>query len=197
MMIVTTSDHFILRLNFWKSPWATLRNDEALRAEILQDVDRCMPESVYFRQPATQAMLLDILFVFCKLNPDVGYRQGMHELLAPILWVVEHDAISSESNQEVSDNDKSLLQLCDSAFVEHDTFTLFGIVMQGAKSFYEQAAHGAPSRLATGSEKTAAKLENPILTRIHRIFEEYLLHVDPGLAHHLAEIDLIPQVFLM
>lgn len=163
----------------------------------MQDVDRCMPESVYFRQPATQAMLLDVLFVFCKLNPDVGYRQGMHELLAPILWVVENDAISTENSENASEDDKLLLQLCNSAYVEHDTFTLFGIVMQGAKSFYEQAAHEAPSRLAPGSSKTTAKLENPIITRIHRIFEEYLPHVDPGLAQHLGEIDLIPQVFLM
>lgn len=35
----------------------------------------------------------DVLFVFCKLNPDVGYRQGMHEILAPVLWVVETEAI--------------------------------------------------------------------------------------------------------
>ncbi|GAB7351250.1 hypothetical protein MBLNU459_g1675t1 [Dothideomycetes sp. NU459] len=180
-----------------ESPWATLRNDETLRAEILQDVDRCMPESVYFRQPNTQAMLLDILFVFCKLNPDVGYRQGMHELLAPILWAIEMDAISPESSGGASADDKMLLQLCNPDFIEHDTFTLFGIIMQGAKSFYEQAAHGAPSRLAPGSSKPAAKLENPILTRIHRIFEEYLPHVDPGLARHLQDIDLIPQVFLM
>ncbi|KAF1353911.1 rab-GTPase-TBC domain-containing protein [Delphinella strobiligena] len=180
-----------------ESPWAALRQDEALRAEILQDVDRCMPENMYFRQPETQKMLLDILFVFCKLNPDVSYRQGMHELLAPILWVVERDALSPQPSGELSSDDEMLCEICDLEFIEHDTFTLFGIVMQGAKSFYEQAAHSAPSQLAVGSPKPAATLENPILTRIHRIFDEYLPHVDPKLAQHLREIDMIPQVFLM
>lgn len=142
-------------------------------------------------------MLLDILFVFCKLNPDVSYRQGMHELLAPILWVVERDAISPKPTGELSSDDQMLCEICDLEFIEHDTFTLFGIVMQGAKSFYEQAAHRAPSQLAVGSPKPAATLENPILTRIHRIFDEYLPHVDPKLAQHLREIDMIPQVFLM
>ncbi|TIA48710.1 RabGAP/TBC [Aureobasidium pullulans] len=179
------------------SPWAVLRQDEALRAEIMQDVDRCMPDNIYFRQPQTQVMLLDVLFVFCKLNPDVGYRQGMHELLAPILWVVEKDAVSGKATDDSGSEDKMLCHVFDSDFVEHDTFTLFGIVMQGAKSFYEQAAHKAPSKLTAGPTKPAATLENPILTRIHRIFDEYLPHVDPTLAQHLQEIDLIPQVFLM
>ncbi|THY98745.1 RabGAP/TBC [Aureobasidium pullulans] len=180
-----------------ESPWAVLRQDEALRAEIMQDVDRCMPDNIYFRQSQTQVMLLDVLFVFCKLNPDVGYRQGMHELLAPILWVVEKDAVSSKATDDSGSEDKMLCHVFDSDFVEHDTFTLFGIVMQGAKSFYEQAAHKAPSKLTAGPTKPAATLENPILTRIHRIFDEYLPHVDPTLAQHLQEIDLIPQVFLM
>ncbi|KAH0268953.1 RabGAP/TBC, partial [Aureobasidium melanogenum] len=142
-------------------------------------------------------MLLDVLFVFCKLNPDVGYRQGMHELLAPILWVVEKDAVPSKATDDSSSEDKMLCHVFDSDFVEHDTFTLFGIVMQGAKSFYEQAAHAAPSKLTAAPVKPAATLENPILTRIHRIFDEFLPHVDPTLARHLQEIDLIPQVFLM
>lgn len=156
-----------------------------------------MPDNIYFRQPQTQVMLLDVLFVFCKLNPDVGYRQGMHELLAPILWVVEKDAVSGKATDDSGSEDKMLCHVFDSDFVEHDTFTLFGIVMQGAKSFYEQAAHKAPSKLTAGPTKPAATLENPILTRIHRIFDEYLPHVDPTLAQHLQEIDLIPQVFLM
>ena len=30
----------------------------------------------------------DILFCYVKEHPDLGYRQGMHELLAPILFVM-------------------------------------------------------------------------------------------------------------
>ncbi|TKA31527.1 hypothetical protein B0A54_15661 [Friedmanniomyces endolithicus] len=41
--------------------WTAIRKDEELRAEIQQDVDRCMPENLYFRQPDTQRTLLDIL----------------------------------------------------------------------------------------------------------------------------------------
>ncbi|GAB7339712.1 hypothetical protein MBLNU457_6282t1 [Dothideomycetes sp. NU457] len=168
------------------SPWASLRKDETLRAEILQDVDRCMPENTYFRQSDTQSMMVDILFVFCKLNPDISYRQGMHELLAPILWVVQLDAVKNGS----SDEDFLLCQICDSRFIEHDTFTLFSVVMQNAKSFYEQAANRPKLDPTPG-------LENPIITRVHRIYNEYLTHLDPELSAHLHSMDLLPQIFLM
>lgn len=156
-----------------------------------------MPENDYFREPATQMTLLDILFIFCKLNPDVGYRQGMHELLAPILWVVEQDALAPESLRERPSGSDLLCQICDAKYTEHDAFTLFSIIMQNAKSFYEQAAHGTPSALIKKTEGAAAPLENPMVTRVRRIFEDYLPQVDPNLATHLKEIDLIPQVFLM
>ena len=32
--------------------------------------------------------MMDVLFCYVKEHPDPGYRQGMHELLAPILFVL-------------------------------------------------------------------------------------------------------------
>ncbi|KAL1639242.1 hypothetical protein SLS58_008084 [Diplodia intermedia] len=169
-----------------ESPWVGLRKDEALRAEIFQDVDRCMPDNTYFRQPDTQRMLLDILFIFCKLNPDVGYRQGMHEVLAPILWVVERDAVDPKAAgvDNRTQHKDLLLDMCDSRFIEHDTFTLFGLVMQNAKAYYE------PS-------KTKQSSDAPMLVKCRHIFERLLPKADPELADHLKEIEVAPQMFLM
>lgn len=33
-------------------------------------------------------MMEDILFCYVRQNPRLGYRQGMHELLAPLLFVM-------------------------------------------------------------------------------------------------------------
>lgn len=154
-----------------------------MRAEIQQDVDRCMPENMYFHEPATQRMMLDILFIFCKLNPDIGYRQGMHELLAPILWVVDRDAIDLGQSSKAMGEDALIKAVYDSEHIEHDAFALFGQVMQSAKNFYEQTTH------------TAA--ENPIVSRSKRIVSEMLPQVDVELAQHLEKIDIVPQVFLM
>jgi len=155
-----------------------------------------MPDNVYFRQPLTQNILLDILFIFAKLNPDVGYRQGMHEVLAPVLWVVERESVDAARYDKATKElgDEGLLEMFDSRYIEHDTFTLFGLVMQNAKSFYEP---GAQTRVGTRSLQPAPHTDSPMLIRCKRIFEGLLPRVDPGLAAHLNEIGILPQLFLM
>lgn len=134
--------------------------------------------------------MLDILFIFCKLNPDIGYRQGMHEILAPILWVVERDALNPESFAEArasgGNGGEVLLDLMDSQFIEHDSFTLYSLVMQTAKTFY------APAE----SSPSLAK-ESPMLIRSSYIFEKLLPRVDPKLAAHLTKLEIVPQIFLL
>lgn len=143
-----------------------------------------MPDNVYFRQPATQNMMLDILFVWCKMHPNIGYRQGMHEILAPVLWVVERDAIELVG-QKPGAKDRTLADMLDSAYIEHDTHMLFSVIMQTAKSFY------APAEIGSASKET------PMLARSSRIFDDYLSRVDPGLHGHLVKLDIVPQIFLL
>ena len=139
-------------------------------------------------------MLLDVLFIYCKLNPDIGYRQGMHEVLAPILWVISRDAIDLESSGTTQDKESSeskLVRKCfDMRYVEHDTFTVFGIIMQTVKSFYEvgSTTQITPSPMISNS---------PIVERSQRIHELYLRQADPELADHLVAIEILPQIFLI
>lgn len=44
----------------------------------------------------------DILFIYCKINHDVSYRQGMHELVAHMLWVVSSESLDTSSELESS-----------------------------------------------------------------------------------------------
>jgi TBC1 domain family protein 5 len=155
-----------------------------------------MPENVYFRQPATQNMLLDILFVYCKLNPDVGYRQGMHELLAPVLWAVERDSIDIGTTRAVS-GDIVLMSMLDSQYIEHDAFTIFGLVMQTAKTFYDPAAETRLQTPAKAPRGRPAENESAMLVRCRRIFGILLPRVDPALAARLEELEISPQIFLM
>lgn len=152
-----------------------------------------MPENLYFREPATQTMLLDILFIFCKLNQDVGYRQGMHEVLAPILWVLSRDAIDIDGHG--TSEDDLMRQSLDARYLEHDAFTLFVIVMQTVKSYYEVGKIDQPAN--TIPPGSTPQSNSPIVQRSKRIHEEYLGKADPELALHLTEIDVLPQIFLM
>lgn len=153
-----------------------------------------MPDNLYFREPSTQAMLLDILFIFCKLNKDLGYRQGMHEVLAPILWVISRDVIDPESLEQDSelhsDVDNLMLSSFSEKYVEHDTFTLFAIIMQTVKSFYEMGSTEPPPVSAPSNN-------SPIVERSKRIHEGYLRQADLELAEHLTAIEVLPQIFLI
>jgi TBC1 domain family protein 5 len=143
-----------------------------------------MPDNVYFRQPATQNMMLDILFVWCKMHPGIGYRQGMHEILAPLLWVVERDAIELSGDKSAT-VDRTLAEMLDSAYIEHDTHMLFSIIMQTAKSFYAPAETGSTTS------------DTPMLARSSRIFDNYLSKADPELHAHLLKLEIVPQIFLL
>lgn len=166
------------------SPWDTLRRDELVRAEILQDVQR-LPDEPFYHEDRIQTMILDILFVYCKLNPIVaGYRQGMHELLAPIVFVVDQDAV--DRSAAGGEEDPTMVEMLDMSYVEHDAYALFSKIMERAGSFYQL---GQPN--GTGSDQSA------IVEKSKHVHEVVLMKIDPELATHLKNIEVLPQIFLM
>ncbi|KAI1143837.1 RabGAP/TBC [Hypoxylon sp. FL0543] len=176
------------------SPWNTVRHDEALRAEILQDVQR-LPDEPFYHQPHIQTLILDVLFIYCKLNPDIGgYRQGMHELLAPIVYIVEQDAIDPVDAASDASADLRMIEMLDASFIEHDAFALFSKVMDHARSFYEvgEAATGASPATLRRQSATSS-----IVEKSQYIHEVCLYKVDPELSTHLKNIEILPQVFLI
>ncbi|KAJ4268535.1 hypothetical protein NW762_002598 [Fusarium torreyae] len=178
------------------SPWNTIRQDETVRAEIQQDVQR-LPDEASYHEDQTQATILDILFMYCKLNPERGgYRQGMHELLAPILHVVEQDALDTTSLPSDTPLDDALVKTLDHSFIEHDAFILFSKLMERAQSFYEVrdavTTPGTPLRPSRFPEQSSA-----IVERSKFIHEVCLQKVDPELATHLTNIEILPQIFLI
>lgn len=179
-----------------KSPWNTIRQDEVVRAEIQQDVQR-LPDEASYHEDQTQSIILDILFMYCKLNPERGgYRQGMHELLAPILHVIEQDAVDPTTLPEEIPLDDALIKTLDHSFIEHDAFVLFSKLMERAQSFYEVKdvipAPGSSLRPPKFAEQSSA-----IVERSKFIHEVCLQKVDPELATHLTNIEILPQIFLM
>ncbi|RYO77251.1 hypothetical protein DL766_008065 [Monosporascus sp. MC13-8B] len=178
------------------SPWNTLRRDEALRAEILQDVQR-LPEVPFYHEPRTQTLILDALFVYCKLNPDIGgYRQGMHELLAPIVYVLEQDAIDPVGATPDASADLTMVEMLDASFIEHDAFALFSKVMDHAKSFYEVG--DAPSKNLSSTPSLGRESStSSIVEKSQHIHEVCLRRVDPELSDHLKNIEVLPQIFLI
>lgn len=166
------------------SPWNTVRRDETIRAEILQDVRR-LPDEPFYHEERVQTIILDILFLYCKLNPNVGgYRQGMHELLAPLVLVIAQDAVDRSTIATENPAEALIAEMLDSAFVEHDAFALFSKIMESACTFYEV-------------DNGSGHQKNTIVERSKYIHEVALMKIDEELANHLRNIEVLPQIFLM
>lgn len=199
-----------------QSPWDTFRKDELVRAEILQDVRR-LPDDPFYHQEEIQTLILDVLFVYCKENPDAGgYRQGMHELLAPLVYVLSEDAIESNSLRGVpAPEDADMIEMLDNCFLEHDAYALFVKIMGRARAFYEMSSSNSSAAASTATHETGTTSdlfsplaassansaggaeESAIVELSKEIHEGTLMKVDPELAIHIKNIEILPQIFLI
>ncbi|KAK2646402.1 hypothetical protein Ddye_021597 [Dipteronia dyeriana] len=74
------------------STWGRFFRNAELERMVDKDLSRLYPEQgSYFQTPGCQGMLRRILLLWCLRHPECGYRQGMHELLAPLLYVLHVD----------------------------------------------------------------------------------------------------------
>ncbi|KAJ1809295.1 hypothetical protein LPJ75_004413 [Coemansia sp. RSA 2598] len=154
------------------SPWARYHADQELRSTIALDVARTFPDEEYFRQGRVQQMLGDILFVYAKMHSGLRYRQGMHELLAPLLLAVDADAVNGEGF--------FLARILDRRYVEHDAFALFDRLMRLCGPWYQGST--------TGMAVT------PLVAQCERMMQKLAL-VDTELAEHIRSLDIEPQLF--
>ncbi|KAF7806659.1 Ypt/Rab-GAP domain of gyp1p superfamily protein [Senna tora] len=75
-----------------ESTWSRFFRNAELERMVDQDLSRLYPEhDTYFQTPGCQGILRRILLLWCLRHPESGYRQGMHELLAPLLYVLQID----------------------------------------------------------------------------------------------------------
>lgn len=74
------------------SIWSRFFRSAELGRMVDQDLTRLYPEhDSYFQTSACQGILRRILLIWCLRHQDYGYGQGMHELLAPLLYVLHVD----------------------------------------------------------------------------------------------------------
>eukprot|EP01027_Heterolobosea_sp_BB2_P010526 GEZU01015441.1.p1 GENE.GEZU01015441.1~~GEZU01015441.1.p1 ORF type:complete len:208 (+),score=24.35 GEZU01015441.1:130-753(+) len=72
--------------------WSKYFQNGELEKTIEQDLKRLFPEYEFFQDKTIQETMKTVLFVWSLDNPEYSYRQGMHEVLAPIALAVSRDA---------------------------------------------------------------------------------------------------------
>ena len=83
-----------------ESPFNKFFASSAMREQINQDLERLQPGDAFFARRDVQRMMHRILFVWASSHAEISYRQGMHELLAPLLMVnlLEAEEASAAAN---------------------------------------------------------------------------------------------------
>ncbi|KAK2570132.1 TBC1 domain family member 5 [Acropora cervicornis] len=167
------------------------------------------PEIEFFQQSKVKEMMLNILFCHAKKNEALSYKQvfqiplvtsphqspttkgfflfqGMHELLAPIVYVLHEDARSFQHLEGSSL--KVAKVLMDSNFLEHDAFALFVQLMDQTETWYLQLPVADRSErnkfLDPHAEPFADQELMPstaIVKKLSRIQEHMLRKYDPEL----------------
>ena len=157
------------------------------------------PDVGYFRDPEVQSDLTNILFIYSLQNPVLGYRQGMHELLALLYYACDFDSISEEQTGRFQD--RELGDLLSRAWVTADAYTLFLAVMRGVGRWYEWRE--PPASLQKGlPSPNPGPVEiqpyvAPIVETCNRIQSTYLKSVDPDLWKHLQASGIEAQIYGM
>ncbi|KAH8552548.1 hypothetical protein BGW37DRAFT_550784 [Umbelopsis sp. PMI_123] len=195
------------------NPWQQHFADAEVRKIIRQDIERTFPDVEFFRDDVVQNQMADVLFIYCKLNADVSYRQGMHELLAPIFLVLSTEGVDIGDGSFVGpadSNTKLMAQVLDKKYLEHDSYTLFERLMAGAKRWYEFNEE-VSNRLTSAKKKEidlidpmglgdskkdipAAQL-TPIVKSCRHIQHQLLKSTDPALYQHLESLRIEPQLY--
>eukprot|EP00117_Sycon_ciliatum_P025630 scpid57109/ scgid1213/ TBC1 domain family member 5 len=172
-----------------ESPWNKYFQDEELKAMIVRDVERTFPEVAYFQEPNVQAMITDILFCYCRVHTEMGYRQGMHELVAILLLVVDCD--KRDSSNIASDDPwaDEMLLLLNGDSVEADSYILFAALMETC-SFWFSHSVGSP-------ESGSAAEMSPLAKKLERIQDRLLKKEDPLLHAHLQKLSIVPQLYAL
>lgn len=122
-----------------------LRSDLELLDAIILDIQRLFPGENFFHNGSDSAhaakrQLITVLFIWCKCNPSVGYKQGIHEILGLIYLNMLGESLTLPNTKDYATEEMSILSLFDLHYLEHDLFALFNrfVVSSGLiHAFYE------------------------------------------------------------
>ncbi|XP_050321967.1 TBC1 domain family member 5 [Bactrocera neohumeralis] len=182
-----------------ESVWNQYFSDRELFAVISQDVIRTFPGVDFFRKPLIQNAMCNILFYYAREHPYMCYRQGMHEILAPLLFVFYGDQQSLLHFSEIAQNQTSelLLNVLDPNYLEADTYSLFSRLMSSIESYYRIKNFAQPHERFHAESETNHGMGTgvEIISQLISIREKILAKEDLHLHNYLLKLDIPLHIF--
>ncbi|XP_053570189.1 TBC1 domain family member 5 [Bombina bombina] len=183
------------------SLWNKFFQDKELRAMIEQDVKRTFPEMQFFQQDDVRKILTDVLFCYARENEHLLYKQGMHELLAPILFILHCDHQAFLHASEAAQPREEMKVLLNPAFLEHDAYALFSNLMGSAEpwfSTFEQDSQKEKDAMMSTMPFARPQDIGPsiaIVSKVNYIQDQLLKKHDIELYMHLNRLEIAPQIY--
>ncbi|XP_034664439.1 TBC1 domain family member 5 [Drosophila subobscura] len=185
-----------------KSVWNQYFSDQELFAVIRQDVVRTFPGVDFFRKELIQNAMVNILFYYAREHPYMCYRQGMHEILAPIIFVIysDHQSLLHFSEIAKTDTNETLLNVLDPAYLEADTYSIFSRLMASVESYYRvsnlvSTPGGHIEQLDEACSDTEQQTEVEVISQLNRIRDKILAKQDQHLHHYLLKMEIPLHIF--
>ncbi|XP_063778248.1 TBC1 domain family member 5 isoform X1 [Pseudophryne corroboree] len=183
------------------SLWNKFFQDKELRAMVEQDVKRTFPEMQFFQQENVRKILTDVLFCYARENEHLLYKQGMHELLAPIVFILHCDHQAFMHASEAAQPSEEMKVLLNPDYLEHDAYALFLNLMESAEpwfSTYEQDSRKGKDAMLSTMPFARPQDIGPsivIVTKVNHIQDQLLKKHDIELYMHLNRLEIAPQIY--
>uniref|UniRef100_A0A673LST1 TBC1 domain family member 5 n=1 Tax=Sinocyclocheilus rhinocerous TaxID=307959 RepID=A0A673LST1_9TELE len=180
------------------SLWNKFFQDKELRGMIKQDVLRTFPEMLYFQEEDVRTKLTDILFCYARENERLLYKQGMHELLAPIVFVLSCD---HQAFQHASETANPRSDLFTTQTRPSEDFAMFSLLMETAEpwfSSFEREVRKGKEEMLTSIPFARPQDSGPsvaIVTKVNRIQDQLVKKHDIELYMHLNRLEIAPQIY--
>ena len=200
--------------------WNTYHADNDTKKLINLDLDRTFQELEIFHQNKVKSNLADILFIWSKENQDVGYQQGMNDILAvsflalyPCYFKNNKKLSKNEIIQLSSEQISAINNAQDIYDFFHDEDELYcdlyycysQLMKRGLKELFETIKENDKNVVSyrkyqlfknQWEEDPTDDLQNPLNIRCTLIIKEKLKSIDPDLYQHFKKIQLSCTIFL-
>lgn len=182
--------------------------DSDLKNLIHQDVMRTNPSVEFYKEESIQEIMLNILFCYAREHPTICYRQGMHEVLAPLIFVIYADQVCVDHIRDEShiNIDSNLSEVLNSEYLEADSYSLFCCVMKSLELFYRindtnisQSGQLVYNHRETGASCSSVvkheKSEIEVVHQLNIVRDEIFAKNDIILHNHLLKLEIPLAIF--
>lgn len=153
-------------------------------------------DNPFFAQKEIRDILNSVLYVYARTHSDLGYIQGMNEILAPMVyvlykdWEAVNDTLVKECGADPSNAElRALSAVVKREYIEHDAYRMFLRLMEVIGPLFN-----SPDSNSKRSSESIGYVE--IFGRCNEI-QRMLAEKDPELEERLTTLGIQPQLYML